>query len=439
MSMWAERLSMYLMRALVFCIPIQLGLHFWPQWALFLGRRIDYLSPTVYFTDLLALTIMLCSVTSWLFFPKNIKRLWSKKNKVYGVLFLIVLSIAVLNIFNAISWQVALYRWTKGSLFGFITWYVATHKNEEKQYLRVLVVGALFSSMLAVAQFMKQQSIGSIFWFVGERLFTMNTPLIARGHVCTPFTESCKLMLRPYATFAHPNLLAGYLSVALFLFIAKIRKNRIRIITVTAMIIMGIALLLTMSRAAIVVASLLFIWRYAFIIYDTRRLFTKWIVIAFLFVIIASLFIVLPFNATDESILVRTNLNSAALRVIANNWVFGVGLGNFVLSLKGIQSGVFFATIQPVHNVYLLALAELGFVGIFGLIGAAGVLWKTFQHKMLRINKDTSLYAASLIALGAIGLFDHYMWTLQQGQLLVSVLIGLYISSRVSPEYNDCK
>jgi len=437
-SMWAERLSVYLMRVLVFCIPIQLGLHFWPQWTLFLGRRIDYLSPTLYLTDGIALIAMIFYVFARLR-RQNFKRLRSKKNIVYGVLFLIVFSIAVLNIFNAISWQVSVYRWTKVVLFGFVTFYIATHKSESKHYLQALVAGALFSSMLAVAQFMKQQSIGSIFWFVGERLFTINTPLIARGHVCTPFTESCTLILRPYATFAHPNLLGGYLSVALFLFIAKIQKNRIRIITIAAMIIMGIALLLTMSRAAIVVTSLLFIWRYAFIIRDTPRLFTKRIVVVPFVMIIVSLFFVLPFSSTDESILVRTNLNFAAIRVFANNWVFGVGLGNFVLSLKGIQNSVFFTVIQPVHNVYLLALSELGFVGIVGLSGVAIVLWRTFQHKMLRINKDTSFYAASLIALGTIGLFDHYMWTLQQGQLLVSVLIGLYLSSRIPPEYNNCK
>lgn len=428
--MWAERLSVYLMRALVFCIPIQLGLHFWPQWTLFLGRRIDYLSPTLYLTDCLAFLAMIFYVLAKVRFQK-FKRFRSKKTTLYGVLFLIVFSIAILNIFNAISWQVSVYRWIKAVLFGFVTWYVATHKREAKHYLQALVAGALFSSMLAIAQFMKQQSMGGIFWFVGERLFTMNTPLIARGHVCTPFTESCKLMLRPYATFAHPNLLAGYLSVALFLFIAKIRKNRMRIFTIAVMIFLGIALLLTMSRAAIIVTSLLLIWRYTFFIRDTPRWFTKWIVIVPVFMIIVFLFFVLPFSSTDESILVRTNLNSAAIQVIANHWVFGVGLGNFVLSLKGIQSGVFFAVIQPVHNVYLLALAELGFVGIFGFIGVSLVLWRTIKHKMLRSNKDASIYGASLIALGVIGLFDHYIWTLQQGQLLVSVLIGLYISSRV--------
>lgn len=428
--MWAERLSMYLMRALVFCIPIQLGLHFWPQWTLFLGRRIDYLSPTLYFTDCLAFLAMIFYVFASLRFQK-FKRLRSKKTTVYGVLFLIVFSIAILNIFNAISWQVSVYRWTKVVLFGFVFLYVANHKSESKHYLQALVAGALFSSMLAIAQFMKQQSIGSIFWFVGERLFTITTPLIARGHVCTPFTESCKLMLRPYATFAHPNLLGGYLSVTLFLFMAKIRKNRVSIFMIAVMIFLGIALLLTMSRAAIVVTSLLFMCRYAFIIRDTPRRFTKWIVVATFFAIIVSLFFVLPLRSTDESILVRANLNSAAIRVIANHWVFGVGLGNFVLALKGIGSGVFFATIQPVHNVYLLALSELGFVGIFGLIGVSLVLWRTIKYNMLRSNKDAYLYGASLIALGVIGLFDHYMWTLQQGQLLVSVLTGLYISSRV--------
>ena len=276
--MWAERLSVYLMRVLVFCIPIQLGLHFWPQWALFLGRRIDYLSPHSLSYRLPGVFChdFLCVRTGA--FPK-FKRLRSKKNIVYGVLILIVFSIAVLNIFNAISWQVSVYRWIKVALFGFVTFYVATHKSEAKHYLQALVAGALFSSVLAVAQFVKQQSIGSIFWFVGERLFSINTPLIARGHVCMPFTESCTLMLRPYATFAHPNLLGGYLSVALFLLIAKIRKNRVHIFTIAAMIFLGIALLLTMSRAAIVVASLLFIWRYAFFIRDTPHLFTKWIVV----------------------------------------------------------------------------------------------------------------------------------------------------------------
>src|SRR4051812_29891213 len=40
---------------LLLLLPTQLGKHFWPPFAFVHGLRIDYLSPTVYLTDLLLL------------------------------------------------------------------------------------------------------------------------------------------------------------------------------------------------------------------------------------------------------------------------------------------------------------------------------------------------------------------------------------------------
>src|SRR5438105_4334390 len=38
---------------LLFLLPTQLGKHFWPEFSFVQGLRIDYLSPTLYVTDML--------------------------------------------------------------------------------------------------------------------------------------------------------------------------------------------------------------------------------------------------------------------------------------------------------------------------------------------------------------------------------------------------
>ena len=43
---------------LLLLLPVQLGRHFWPEFALVFGIRIDYLSPTIYLTDLLVIGIL---------------------------------------------------------------------------------------------------------------------------------------------------------------------------------------------------------------------------------------------------------------------------------------------------------------------------------------------------------------------------------------------
>ena len=44
---------------LIIFLPTQLGKHFWPDWTMVLGLRLDYLSPTLYLTDILILGILI--------------------------------------------------------------------------------------------------------------------------------------------------------------------------------------------------------------------------------------------------------------------------------------------------------------------------------------------------------------------------------------------
>src|SRR3989344_696217 len=45
------RVEYILFYLIILFLPTQLGKHFWPDFSIVSGIRVDYLSPTVYFTD----------------------------------------------------------------------------------------------------------------------------------------------------------------------------------------------------------------------------------------------------------------------------------------------------------------------------------------------------------------------------------------------------
>ncbi|MBI3070230.1 MAG: hypothetical protein HYY87_02915, partial [Candidatus Levybacteria bacterium] len=95
-------------------------------------------------------------------------------------------------------------------------------------------------------------SMGGLFYFFGERAFTSQTPGIANASI------NGELMLRPYGTFPHPNVLGGYLTIAMAIVVLNINppaggqiSNIKKILLGGALMIGTLALVLTMSRVAI--------------------------------------------------------------------------------------------------------------------------------------------------------------------------------------------
>jgi O-antigen ligase len=84
--------------------------------------------------------------------------------------------------------------------------------------------------------------------------------------------------------------------------------------------------------------------------------------------------------------------------------------------------------IQPIHNYFLLAAAELGIVGAIILI----YLFISYLKNLFLLvwNKNTfSIYRLSLlcILIGYLILmfFDHYFYTIEQTQILLWMVLGL--------------
>lgn len=427
------KLHQKLFWVLVLLLPIQLGRHFWPEASFVLGLKIDYLAPTIYLTDLLVVGIL--GLWGWEKLKiKNLKLKIENKNKNLKIVFFIF-SIFIFLLINSLFAQnqgAALYRLVKIIEFTLLGFYVARDKiSLSIRPLRgipsechfPLSIAVIYSSLIAIAQFLKQASLGGIFWWLGERSFNAATLGIAKAVV------NGQLIMRPYASFSHPNVLAGFLLIGLILtFRHVLQRNRLLAIGYLLLVIFALAI--SFSRSAWLVGLLVSLWFLVWRLWKKKSLFARqsfsrdglFVICGLSFVVAATatiLLIKLPFS-TEEALFQRVQLIKAASLMIQTAPLQGVGLNNFIVRLPEFWPITGFTYwLQPVHNIYLLVAAETGIVGlvIFGWFLA-------LTYKRLLITNRRLLITA-LSAILTLGLFDHYWLTLQQAQLLFTVVLGL--------------
>lgn len=423
---------------LVLFLPTQLGKHFWPNFSYVYGIRVDYLSPTLYFTDVLIIGLILswileCSVSTK-GFSQVIK---SAKSNIIKLLIVFLLFLLI-GIYRSNNPQAGIYGIIKLLEYAFLFSY--TVKNFRTMNRLILfstfILGVLFESLLTIAQYINQGSIGGILYFLGERGFNSQTPGIANASI------NGKLFLRPYATFSHPNVLAGYLFVfmALIVIYAKQKIFKQQNVIIFLSIACGsIALFLTMSRVTILAWSVVVIFFFAYSFWKkTRMVITKKeylkqvkskILLLLFFIIILFIFTFpiglrfFKFSFSDQAVVQREILMQDSISMFRQSPIIGVGLNNFLVNLPFVQKQYGEALfIQPVHNIYLLVLSETGIIGLAIFIY---FLWNTY--KRLKKNTNVELQVLFLLIL-FLGFFDHYFFTLQQGQLLIVIIFGLFWS-----------
>lgn len=97
----------------------------------------------------------------------------------------------------------------------------------------------------------------------------------------------------------------------------------------------------------------------------------------------------------------RLELNEVALRMIADRPMLGAGLNNFEILLPRYEANpvIFFG--HPVHNLYLLYLAETGLIGLTGVLVIGVVLYR--QAILLGRSRDRLLAGVGVGIAGAMG------------------------------------
>lgn len=396
----------FLIFLFIFFLPTQLGKFFFFPFSYISGIRIDYLAYALYFTDILAIFLIVINIKKILNFFKN--------KTIISIFILFLLSI-----FFSFSIQVAFYKLLKilevTSLF-----VVFRHiKINKKLIISALLSSALIQVFLSLFHLVNRSSIQSFFYYFGERYISASMPGIAKASL------NGIEILRPYGTFSHPNSMAGfYLLIYSFILGLNFRKNQI--IKNILLLVFSILILISFSKSAIL--SLLIVnIIYVMILY--KKSICKFCTISRVFILFF-LSLVFFFAKTDPlSILKRTQLIKNSILLIEKYPITGVGVGNYLVAQDTILSKSLFLIPQPVHNVFLLIITE---IGIFLGFGILYLIFKFF-YKYKNIYSLVFCFCTILIT----GSLDHYWVTLQQNLLLLAVIGGLITNYRVDFERFD--
>ena len=396
---------------LILLLPTQLGRHFWPEWSLVDGVRVDYLSPTVYVTDVILILLIAAVIIN----QKSDIRYQISKRRCVSILFMI--SYILFIIWRSPRQWLAAYWVTRCLEIPLAAWAIARFQVSDFRFkiCKALAIAVLFSVGLGIIQMILGRTTGW-FWWLGERSFTAAAPGVAT------LTVFGKEVMRPYATFGHPNALGGFLAAAIMILIRPKDEGRrtraIRVRWKTIAVCVGVlGMILTGSRgaiAALVIAALLKIQNSEFRIKILLILGGLGIL-----GVLGNLGDTVKF--ANESLVDRMALTLAAARMWRDNLVIGVGPGQFLVKLPEYLPGGFYK-IQPVHNIFLLILAEFGAGG--GLISLIGLIW------LIRRIKSIPKWLPVLAVILITGMVDHYWLTAQQNRLLLGVMLGLWIWGR---------
>jgi hypothetical protein len=306
-----------------------------------------------------------------------------------------------------------------------------------------LAMGLTFQAIIVIAQVAFQTPVGL------SSLGEFEIRPFRRG--LSILYAAGEFLMRPYGLTIHPNVIAGYFVTSLlcltgFVLTEPMIHSRWRQVVRLSALALGLwALYLTFSRAAVgglgVGLALIALswlrpgsprpnWKTA------RWLAIGAVALTLVFALTYSRFILARAGVGEElteqrSISDRRIFNDIALQVIQEQPIRGVGMDVFTNRAHDILNHPAYSGPgknlrgDHVHNIALLVISELGFVGFtFWILTLAIGFWFSWRH----IYDPSSVgLIAGVAALLAVGLFDHYPWTVFHFALLTwgGLAVGL--------------
>ncbi len=402
----------------------------------------EYGTFSIYGTEILLWIILI------LFFAQHFikKEFWvnlkqkPKRNSLVLLLFFLFLS-TILSKNFWISYYFVFKFLEAMALFTVLMW-----ENRKTKYQAALWAGAVAQGILAISQFLTQHVIGNKWLGMASQEAKNLGPSVIE------FAD--QRWLRAYGSFGSPNSLGIYLAVlfvlGLILYI-KTESPRTKILISIGQIFILSGLLVSFSRSAWLSAAVGVVCLVVVVCHSERsraesknplntkpegsfallrttmiadllkQLFFVAIIVVFWLVIFYPVFTA-RFNLGNRlevtSISERQGQYGEALSFIKSNLLFGVGPGAYTYVLSAKYPKLASWQLQPIHNIYLLALVEIGLAGFLFLL-------LLFKKLFVLIVKNNLVYVPVVVALASVGIFDHWLWSMYMGVIFFWVVWGL--------------
>lgn len=402
---------------LIVYIPSNLFLSLLAQISYVRGLMVDYQIPKIYASQIIILNL----INLWFFQLHLFNREKIKSFVVSNKLLIVLTVVIVVRQFFTINPASSVWFLFQvlSSLFLFIFL-----RNHRWLFKKKLFGWAIFSSatiqfLLAIFQFIYQHSLFP-YSVLGEPRFE---PYFRMSRHLFDGKEK----ILSYGSTAHPNILAGSLTVFCFILLIKYLKKRSiqnKIFWIISLLYTLIVLYTTQSFSAFLSLTIgggIIILNYYLKKKSHKKIFNKllktFILLAFVFSPLL-IFLLSKHYPNEPSITRRNTLSQAAIAITKDNWLLGSGLNQFILYLDDYDQLEVIRFLQPAHHTGLLFLAESGAIGLMILVMVVKNSKKSARKPIIL----TSTILAPILVL------DHYLYTLQSGQLLFILLLAVLLA-----------
>ncbi|MBI4256766.1 O-antigen ligase family protein [Candidatus Uhrbacteria bacterium] len=252
-------------------------------------------------------------------------------------------------------------------------------------------------------------------------------------------------LMRAYGTFPHPNIFGGYVAfgIVALAWTARFFENKRQLVGVlVTSSLLGATLIVTFSRSAWLGLGIAFLVLMGFMLWYKRippRQALPIMILGLVSILSTlAVFHTQVFSRFDTSQRLEViSLEERASQyktfgdVFLESPLLGVGPSAYTFILGRLDPGRPVWSYQPMHNVYLLILAELGLVGVMAL---GYLLCRINPFANASLARGGTLFAIAVgVLLFTIGLFDHYLWTLWPGLALVAISMATLVRWTYSP------